>query len=74
MDAPQTLNADGSLTETRIPDTDTLKFISRGKVRDLYSVRDGEDEYLLFIATDRISAFDIVLKNVMIGLSRYPGL
>lgn len=32
----------------------------RGKVRDLYSIN---DDVLLFIATDRISAFDVVLKS-----------
>jgi phosphoribosylaminoimidazole-succinocarboxamide synthase len=36
-----------------------LKLIHRGKVRDLYEV----DDKLLMIATDRISAFDVVMDN-----------
>ena len=55
-----------ALIQITIPETEMLKFISRGKVRDLYSIRDGVDEYLLFVATDRISAFDVVLQNVSI--------
>lgn len=34
-------------------------FYSRGKVRDIYSVGDN----LLFIATDRLSAFDVVMNE-----------
>ncbi|KAJ3214931.1 Bifunctional purine biosynthetic protein ade1 [Dinochytrium kinnereticum] len=37
-----------------------LKLIARGKVRDLYDV---SNEHLLFVATDRISAFDVIMKN-----------
>ncbi len=36
-----------------------LQLVHRGKVRDIYSA----DEDLLFIATDRISAFDCILPN-----------
>jgi len=36
-----------------------LKLIHRGKVRDLYEV----DDKLLMVATDRISAFDVVMDN-----------
>src|ERR1700727_1690604 len=42
--------------ETHLPD---LKLIGRGKVRDIYE--DGDR--LLFIATDRISAFDYILAT-----------
>lgn len=42
----------------------TLPFVGRGKVRDIYEI--SQDE-LLFVATDRISAYDVVMKNV--GLS-----
>lgn len=38
----------------------TLPCIHRGKVRDLYAV---DDERLLIIATDRLSAFDVVLPT-----------
>ena len=36
----------------------SLDLIGRGKVRDLYAV---DDDWLLIVATDRISAFDVVL-------------
>ena len=45
-----------ALLETRF---DTMTPFRRGKVRDLYEVGD----YLLMIATDRISAFDYVLAS-----------
>ena len=56
--------------ETSLPEPDTLKFVSRGKVRDLYEVTDSETKasYLLFVATDRISAYDVVLKIVSLLL------
>ena len=38
-----------------------LKLIARGKVRDLYEV---DEKSLLFVATDRISAFDVIMTNV----------
>ncbi|KAI9885677.1 MAG: hypothetical protein M1823_002546 [Watsoniomyces obsoletus] len=40
--------------------TDHLPLLGTGKVRDLYAL--GDDR-LLFVATDRISAYDVVLKN-----------
>ena len=42
----------------------SLKFLHRGKVRDLYAV--GEDR-LLVIQTDRLSAFDVVLPDPIPG-------
>lgn len=39
-----------------------LTLISKGKVRDIYST--SSSEHLLFVATDRISAYDVILKNV----------
>ncbi|MFN3874174.1 MAG: phosphoribosylaminoimidazolesuccinocarboxamide synthase, partial [Ignavibacterium sp.] len=36
-----------------------LKFLKRGKVRDLYEVGD----YLLIVSTDRISAFDVIMNQ-----------
>jgi phosphoribosylaminoimidazole-succinocarboxamide synthase len=44
------------LLQTNLPD---LELVARGKVRDIYSV----DGRLLIVATDRISAFDVVLPN-----------
>ena len=41
---------------TEIPQ---LKLCNRGKVRDIYEVGDN----LLIIASDRISAFDVVLAD-----------
>ncbi|VVC71879.1 Phosphoribosylaminoimidazole-succinocarboxamide synthase [uncultured archaeon] len=46
-----------ALTETRLP----LKLHSRGKVRDAYELGDG----LLMVATDRLSAFDVVFREGM---------
>jgi phosphoribosylaminoimidazole-succinocarboxamide synthase len=50
-------------------------FVRSGKVRDLYSL---DDERLVLVASDRISAFDVVLPTpipdkgrVLTGLSRY---
>jgi len=37
-----------------------LKKIHQGKVRDIYDV---DDEHLLIVATDRLSAFDVVLPD-----------
>ena len=42
--------------ETDFPD---LQLLKRGKVRDLYDLGDS----LLMVATDRISAFDVVMPN-----------
>ncbi len=42
--------------ETSIPE---LELINRGKVRDLYSI----DDLILMIATDRLSAFDVVFPD-----------
>lgn len=38
-----------------------------GKVRDIYDVDLGEESGLLIVATDRISAFDVVLRNGLPG-------
>ena len=43
----------------RIPE---LSFLRSGKVRDIYEV---DDDRLLIVATDRISAFDCVLPNAI---------
>lgn len=42
----------------------SLKFLHRGKVRDLYAV--GDDR-LLVIQTDRLSAFDVILPDPIPG-------
>lgn len=38
-----------------------LPLVASGKVRDLYEV---DDKTLLFVATDRISAYDVIMENV----------
>jgi phosphoribosylaminoimidazole-succinocarboxamide synthase len=56
------------ILETNLPGFDLL---SRGKVRDIYAVGQvqGHDA-LLFIATDRISAFDYILATGIPGKGR----
>ncbi|KAK2795659.1 Bifunctional purine biosynthetic protein ade1 [Emmonsiellopsis sp. PD_5] len=39
---------------------DILPLVARGKVRDLYEV---DANTLLFVATDRISAYDVIMEN-----------
>ncbi|GAA5843479.1 hypothetical protein JCM11251_001418 [Rhodosporidiobolus azoricus] len=48
-----------ALLNTSCPD---LTLLARGKVRDIYSLP-SRDDALLFVATDRISAFDVIMKN-----------
>ncbi len=40
-----------------------VKFLRSGKVRDIYEI----DDYFLIVATDRVSAFDVVLPNGIPG-------
>lgn len=40
-----------------------VKFLRSGKVRDIYEI----DDYLFIVATDRVSAFDVVLPNGIPG-------
>lgn len=42
----------------------SLPLVARGKVRDMYAV--GEDHFLI-VATDRISAFDVILDDPIPG-------
>lgn len=56
-------DANKALLESEIPG---LKLVNRGKVRDVYDLGDA----LLFIATDRLSAFDVVLPNGIPGKGR----
>lgn len=48
-----------ALLQTSLSD---LKLARRGKVRDVYAV---DDEHLLIVATDRISAFDCILPTAI---------
>jgi phosphoribosylaminoimidazole-succinocarboxamide synthase len=49
-------DSNGALLQTEI---DSIELSNRGKVRDIYDLGDS----LLFVATDRISAFDAVMPN-----------
>ena len=51
------IRPDNVLLQTDFPD---LEMYASGKVRDIYRV---DNEHLLFVATDRISAFDYVLAS-----------
>jgi phosphoribosylaminoimidazole-succinocarboxamide synthase len=58
------LTAEVAMTDVIIKtDFPDLKLARRGKVRDVYEVGDN----LLIVATDRISAFDVVLPNGIPG-------
>jgi phosphoribosylaminoimidazole-succinocarboxamide synthase len=49
-------NPTGAVRETFLP----LTLVRRGKVRDVYMV---DDDRLLLVATDRVSAFDVVMAE-----------
>ncbi len=50
-----------TLYESELPH---LKLLNRGKVRDIYDV---DEEHLLIIASDRLSAFDVILPQPIPG-------
>jgi phosphoribosylaminoimidazole-succinocarboxamide synthase len=50
-----------TLFESNEPD---LKLVARGKVRDIYEI---DDRTLLIVATDRLSAFDVILPTPIPG-------
>jgi len=57
------------MTEPQSPavyesDLNSLTLLARGKVRDIYGV---DDEHLLIVASDRISAFDVILPDPIPG-------
>ena len=41
-----------------------LNLLARGKVRDIYDI---DDNYLMIVATDRLSAYDVVMPNPVPG-------
>lgn len=47
-----------------VEDLSALPLIARGKVREIYDLNNSE---LLFVATDRISAYDVVLDSVRVS-------
>ncbi len=50
-----------ALFESNLPH---LKLLNRGKVRDIYEV---DDQHLLIVTSDRLSAFDVVLSQPIPG-------
>ncbi|HRF45972.1 MAG TPA: phosphoribosylaminoimidazolesuccinocarboxamide synthase [Candidatus Competibacteraceae bacterium] len=49
---------------TAAPEIASLPLVYRGKVRDLYAV---DDQHLLMVASDRLSAFDVILPTPIPG-------
>ncbi|MCW8830661.1 MAG: phosphoribosylaminoimidazolesuccinocarboxamide synthase [Gammaproteobacteria bacterium] len=45
----------------------SLPLLHRGKVRDIYDI---DDDHMLIVTTDRISAFDVVMPNAITGKGR----
>ena len=54
------------MTETAILNSriEQLELIARGKVRDIYAI---DDQHMLIVATDRLSAFDVVFNEPVPG-------
>ena len=52
-----------AITTTDFPE---LSLLHRGKVRDMYGIP-GHDDKLLMVATDRISAYDVVMDEAIPG-------
>lgn len=57
----QRMSSANVLFESSIPE---LPLIGRGKVRDIYSV---DDNHLLLVTTDRLSAYDVVMPDPVPG-------
>jgi phosphoribosylaminoimidazole-succinocarboxamide synthase len=55
------MSTSDALFESAVPD---LPLIGRGKVRDIYSV---DDQHLLLVTTDRLSAYDVVMPDPVPG-------
>ena len=53
-----------TITASPEPEITSLPLIYRGKVRDLYAVG---DQHLLMVASDRLSAFDVILPTLIPG-------
>jgi phosphoribosylaminoimidazole-succinocarboxamide synthase len=55
------MNTADVLFESSIPD---LPLLGRGKVRDIYGI---DDDHLLIVTTDRLSAYDVVMPDPIPG-------
>ena len=58
------MNSPTALYESSIPN---LKLLGSGKVRDIYEI---DDQHLLIVTTDRMSAFDVILPDPIPGKGR----
>lgn len=58
------MNASDPLYESHVP---SLPLLGRGKVRDIYGI---DDDHILIVATDRLSAYDVVLPDPVPGKGR----
>jgi phosphoribosylaminoimidazole-succinocarboxamide synthase len=61
---PELSPAPDCVFETKLQD---LPLLHRGKVRDIYAV---DDDHLLIVTTDRLSAFDVILPDPIPGKGR----
>ena len=59
-----TMNTMDALFESNVPG---LELLGRGKVRDIYAV---DDDHLLIVTSDRLSAYDVVMPNPIPGKGR----
>ena len=55
------MNVPAALYESNLPH---LKLLARGKVRDMYEI---DDNHLLIVTTDRMSAFDVIMPDPIPG-------
>ena len=55
------MNSANTLFNSNIP---SLPLLARGKVRDIYAV---DDQHLLLVTTDRLSAYDVILPDPIPG-------
>ncbi|NIL94945.1 MAG: phosphoribosylaminoimidazolesuccinocarboxamide synthase [Woeseiaceae bacterium] len=58
------MSASAALFESNVPG---LELLGRGKVRDIYAV---DDDHLLIVTSDRLSAYDVVMPNPIPGKGR----
>lgn len=58
------MNAPEALYESNLP---SLTLRARGKVRDIYDI---DDQHMLIVTTDRLSAFDVILPDPIPGKGR----
>jgi phosphoribosylaminoimidazole-succinocarboxamide synthase len=58
------MNSNDALFYSEIPE---LELLGRGKVRDIYRV---DDQHLLIVTSDRLSAYDVVLPDPVPGKGR----